>query len=348
MAIVKENTFESGWTAGTTITNTASGNSGGLAGDYLNSVFGSAGNTIQFGTTRMHGLQGCTMTLAGGNSTTLGWDDAAATNTTVAMRGYFRFTAFHTGNVFLMQARGAEGGGTGFSVRLTSTGIIQAYQGTAGVVLGLATKALLVNTWYRIEAKFSQSGVWGVRVYAGDSYNPYFSELEGSGATSGMAAGFTFLRYGVEGTAVTLNAYLDDIAYGTTWIGPVALEEAGPVSLLTQNTWTVSGSPSFVDAVSDDFDTTYMESPALTSTYVNMMVGMGQVGAGDISVSVRLSGDALPTASVSLRQGATTIASWIVNNVPASTTAYTFTLTSAQQALITNRADLRIVVGGII
>lgn len=349
MAIIRQNSFESGWANGTTITNQASGNSGGGAGDYFNSVFASAGNSIQFNATAAHGLQGARLLTAGGGSASLGYDDSTAVETTVHMRGYFRFAQFHTGNIFLMQARGAEGGGTGFSARLTSAGVLQAYQQSGGVVLGQGTKPLVVNTWYRIEAKFSRAGDWALRAYILDRTDPFFPELAGVGATSGMASGFTFLRWGIEGSALNITAYLDDVAYGSTWCGPVPSAYAAPLGVIS-GSWTVGGGgSSVIDALGDDLDATYAESPVLTSSYQSMRVYVGQLATGDLSVKVRMSGDNTPTARVQLYQGTSKlIATWTVPGIPSDPTDFEFALSPAQSAAVTNRADLQVIVGGIV
>lgn len=348
MAIIRQNSFESGWANGTAITNGTSGNSGAAAGDYFNAVFASASNSIQYHATAAHGLQSARLLTAGGGSATLGYDDSSAVETTVHMRGYFRFAQFHTGNIFILQARGAEGGGTGFSVRLTSAGVLQAYQQSGGVVLGQGTKPLLVNTWYRIEAMFTRTGTWALRAYILDNTDPFFPELSGVGATSGMASGFTFLRWGIEGTALNITAYLDDVAYGNTWCGPVPSSYAAPLGIIS-GTWTAGGSSSsIIDALGDDLDSTYAESPSLTSTYQSMRAYVGQLGSGDLSVKVRMSGDNNPTARVQLYQGASKlIATWTVPGIPSDPTDFEFALTPTQSAAVTNRADLQIIVGGI-
>lgn len=348
MAIIRQNSFESGWANGTAITNGSSGNSGAAAGDYFNAVFASAGNSIQFHATSAHGLQSARLLTAGGGSATIGYDDSSATQNVVHMRGYYRLAGFHTGNIFLMQARGAEGGGTGFSVRLTSAGVLQAYQQSGGVVLGQGTKPLVVNTWYRIEAKFSRTGDWALRAYVLDNTAPYFPELSGTGATSGMGAGFTFLRFGIEGTALNITAYLDDVAYGSTWCGPVPSTYVAPLGVVS-GSWVIGDSGgSLVDALGDSSDATYAESPTLTGSYQDMRVYLGQLATGDVSVKVRMSGDNSPTARVRLYQGASTlIASWTVPGIPSTPADFEFALTNLQAASITNRNDLQITVGAI-
>jgi len=348
MAIIRQNTFESGWANGTPLTNLASGNTGGPAGDYFNSVFASSGNSIQFSETKAHGTQGARLQAGGGGSATVGYDDSDATLSTVYMRGYFRLSAFHTGVMYLMQARGAEGGGTGFSVRVTQTGILQAYQASGGVILGQASKALQTNTWYRIEAKFGRTGAWALRAYVLDQMNPYIPELSGAGATSGMAAGFTFLRWGIEASGLSLTAYLDDVAYGNTWCGPVASPYAAPLDIVS-STWTVGGTASsIIDALGDDLDSSYAESPNLTSSYQSMRVYLSTLGAGDLSVRVRMSGDSTPDARIQLYQGSSKlIATWTVTNVPSMPTDFEFALTTAQAEAVTDRSDLQLVVGGI-
>lgn len=348
MTITRSNSFESGLAAGTAVTNAAGGNSGGAAGNYLNAAFASAGNSIQYHATAMHGGLSARMLAEGGGSTSLGYDDVEATAQVTAMRGYFRWSKLHTGNLVVMQTRGIEAGNTGFFISLTPEGILRVMQGTGTVVLAVLPRAISLNVWYRLEFRVSRSGDWAFRLYRGDSYVLEEQELSGTDATSGMAGGFTFWRWAMDGSAVNATQYVDDIAYGDDWIGPVVTGEARPVAIVNAVGWVPTGSQSLAGALSDDSDATLAESPGLTAAYQPMVARIGELSLGDITVRVRLAGDGLPTARVRLMQGTTVISTWSIANVPAAATSYALNVTPAEAAKVTDRAALRVEVAGIL
>lgn len=347
--IQKQNTFDGGVAAGVAITNGAAGNSGGTAGDYFNAVFASAGNSITY-QPALRGM-GARFLSAGGGSASLGWDDAAGTGTALYLRAYINVKKLHTANMTLINARGAEGGSTGYAVRITAAGILQFIQSSGTVILAQAPAALATNAWYRVETYMNTNGAWGLRVLQGDTFAPAFPEMGGTGATSGMAGtvGFTFIRFGIDGTAVNAEMLLDDVAQGTDWIGPSAGQLQGPVSIDSMsNGWAPIGSTSLVEAMADDDNATYAQSPALTSAYLPIKIRIGEVGIGDITVRVRLGGDALPDARVRLMQGTTVIATWTTLNLPAAGADYEYSLTSAQANTVTDRTNLFVEIGGIL
>lgn len=353
MAFIRQNSFDSIWANGTPITPQSSGNSGGPAGDSFNALFAAGDNSIQFWSTlTMHGNQCARIVGAGGTSATLGYDDRVdrewGVSDTIYTRGYFRFTGFHTGTLFLQHARQDSINASGYSVRLTSDGYLQMYQRNGANVLGQMLNPISLNTWYRIEAMFTKAGAWALRCYAGDSYIPSSPAISGTGVSTAMVNGFEFIRWGIESTtALTLTCYLDDVAYATDWIGPLATGNASPVSV-TSNAygWASSSGSSLVDAVGDATDTTFAESPETTTTYLPIRYKVGAVDVGDIAVVVRLAGDATPTARIRLYQGGGLIATW-TQNLSLVPTDYRYVLTLAQQNTVTDRNDLYLEVAGI-
>lgn len=350
MTITRSNSFESGLGAGTAITNAAGGNSGGAAGDFLNAVFASAGNSITYSATAMHGTRSAQLLSAGGGSASIGydWKEGQPTYSTTAMRAYYRFSSLHAGNTVIMQTRGVEAGSTGFFVRYNAEGKVQVLQSSGNVILATSTVALSLNIWYRMEFRVTTAGEWALRVYQGDTYVMPFPELSGDGAVSGMPSNeFTFWRWAQDGSAVNATTFVDDVAYADDWIGPVAGTEARPVSL-TGAGWLPMGSVGAVVAVSDNTELTYLESPNLTTSYQPANIRIAELGPGDVSVRVKLSGDTGPTARIRLLQGAAVVATWTAASVPATPTDYIFNVSVADSAKITNRADLRVEVGGIL
>lgn len=348
MAIVRSNSFESGLAPGTTITNAAGGNSGSTAGNYLNAAFASANNTIQYHGTAMHGSLAARMQAAGGGSVSLGYDDVESTLQTTAMRGYFRWESLHTGNVVIMQTRGAEAGNTGFYARITPDRILQVVQSSGTIILAATSTPIVLNTWYRLEMRVTRTGTWALRVYRGDSYTLHTPEISGSGADTGMAGPFIFWRWAMDGSAVNATQYVDDVAYGDDWIGAVASGEGRPIALVSGPGWVPQGTTSLIGALSDDSDTTLAESPGLTSAYQPVNVRIGELTLGDIMVRIRLSGDNRPTARVRLMQNTTVISTWTISQVPTSATEYNLSVSAVEAARITDRAELRVEVAGVL
>lgn len=345
MSITKANTLESGLAAGTTITaaNTATG------GNAFTAVTVSASMSATYIVAPIRDGQCARMLGAGGTAAYLEWTETTAAQSAVYLRAYIQVRKFHTGNVTLITARGAETAG-GYILRMSSTGVLQLVQNTATqVVLTTGATPLALNTWYRIELYVDKTGAWGLRVNLGETYNPLFSELGGSGAAPGMAGLFTVLRVGTEGAALTSEVYVDDVAYGNDWVGPLSSNISSAVAVSAVDAgWTPVGSNSLVEAVADDNVASYAQSPGLTSAYQPIKFRLGELKAGDMSVRVRLGGDALPDARVRLMQGTTVIATWTTLNLPAAGADYEYTLTAAQASTITDRTNLHLEIAGVL
>lgn len=110
--------------------------------------------------------------------------------------------------------------------------------------------------------------------------------------------------------------------------------------------WTAVGAASIPAAVNDALDTTYAQSPSLTTTYQPIKMKLGTLGAGDLAVKVRLSGDNSGGARVRLMQGTSVIATWTITALPATATEYSFSLTTAQAATVTDRTNLSLEIAG--
>lgn len=348
-----KNSFESG-AAGVAITAGQSGNSA-APGEYLGSALAVGANTLTYSQTCMHGSLAARLKGSGGAQVHLGYDDPTTPMTTTAMRGYFRWEAFPTSSgagATIMWARGVESGNTGYLVRTTTTNALQLVQPAAASAQQLlgTTAPLSLNTWYRIEVRFTRTGEWGLRLYKGDSYVLEGAEMAGTGGTSGTAAGFTQWRWSMDSaTAVTGTQYVDDIAYGDDWIGPAASPESRPVAMGSASGWTAKGNATLQVALSDGSDTTYAESPGLTSVYQPAAARLGIIEDGDLVVRARLSGDNKPKAMVRLLQGTSVVvATWTVTDVPATATDYTFSLDAFQAAKITDRSNLWVDVAGVV
>lgn len=125
----------------------------------------------------------------------------------------------------------------------------------------------------------------------------------------------------------------------STQISTVASVESGAG-------WTAVGAGSIPVAVNDALDTTYAQSPALTNTYQPIKMKLSTLGPGDLSILVRLGGDNSAAVRVRMMQGTSVIATWTIATVSAVAADYTFALTTAQAATITDRSNLSLEIAG--
>jgi hypothetical protein len=169
----------------------------------------------------------CSVTLTGSVGTTgeyASWTNVVAPTAPLFVRAYIKMTALPSGDNgtvrFLRFATGAQIGGY--------VAINDATPGPQGTValedgntahLGVSATALAVNTWYRIEVEFDNvTQSMTARLYVGDS-TTLLEQWSGPGAT------FTNTDFGIGQQYDALNDnggnfFIDDVAYGTNWLGP--------------------------------------------------------------------------------------------------------------------------------
>jgi len=348
MTVTKTNTFETGLADATTLTQGGGGNSGGTAGDYFDSIFVGAGCTLTASTTTpMHGALNARLALTASGGGNYGWNPA--TPTSVFIRGYFRLSALPGSVSYLVTARDSATSASGFNVRISTAGALSVYNRTAAATLATLASNISTNTWYRLEAMFTAAGAWELRVYVGDSTTLFAAPLSGTGVTTTLSS-FNMLRFGMEGTSLTLDCRWDDVVYGTDWIGPVAATIARPMDLVSNPGAFTTASSTLYNALGDADNGTYTESPDLTSTAVAHRVRLSPLASGVVSLTVRLAASAASpavNAVVKLYQGATLIATW-TQAVTTTATDYTLSLTGGELAAITDRTDLRVDVAGVL
>lgn len=169
----------------------------------------------------------CSVTLTGAVGTTgryATWANVVAPTAPLFVRAYILMTQLPSGAAgsvrFLRFSTGTQVGGY--------VAINDATPGPQGTValedgntahLGVSTTVLAVNTWYRVEVEFDNTtqAMTG-RIYVGNSTTP-LEQWSGPGAT------FTNTDVGIgqQYDATTNeggNFFIDDVAYGTNWLGP--------------------------------------------------------------------------------------------------------------------------------
>lgn len=169
----------------------------------------------------------CSVTLTGAVGTTgryATWTNVVAPTAPLFVRAYIRMSQLPSGDAgsvrFLRFSTGTQVGGY-VAINDTSPGP----QGTVALEdantahLGVSATALSVNTWYRIEVEFDNvTQAMTGRIYLGDS-TTLLEQWSGPGAT------FTNTDVGIgqqydATTNENGNFFIDDVAYGTNWLGP--------------------------------------------------------------------------------------------------------------------------------
>ncbi len=239
-AVVKANTFE-GCTAGQPVTASSSA----AGGDPFTSVNPGA---LQYSTAQaVHGK--CSVDLTGTVSTDgkyAVWSGATTPDKPVFVRSYIYMNELpsgDTGTVRFLRFSGAGGVGGYVAVNDVNPGP----QGTVALEnattthLSVSKTALQIHTWYRIEVKYDNAlQSITTRLYAGDS--PTLIEQF---SASGASAPVTDVGFGQEYDAPTNNGgnfFIDDVAYGTDWLGPAVPAVSAPtVSAVSPNTGPAAG-----------------------------------------------------------------------------------------------------------
>ena len=350
--ITAQNTLETGLANGTAMTAGPGGNTGGAAGTYFPNVFASSNAAMQYSSALAYGgTLSANAHLAGGTGATFGWRPSGSP-AELYFRCYVRFSAFHSGTVFVVDARDNATTASGFSMRLSSTGLFSVYKRSAtSATLATVADAIATDTWYRLEGRVTVNGTYELRIYPGESLVLYTPAISGTGVGTALTF-YDYLNFGVQPTSgtATLDAYFDNVAYSTVgWIGPAAASPARPLTTVADGSFTCTGKPNLHEATSDASDATYARSPLLSGTPSVASVRLSELGAVNIKFQAKLRATTSPgvNVTVTLYEGASLIASRTVTDLPATATQYQWALTSGEEAAINNRDDLRIEVSGV-
>lgn len=334
-----------GGTNGTTIT---LGNSGGASGngwDYLDVT-----GLLQFSNNgAMHGSH-CIHAQGNGGKALFSWNSASvAASKKQTFRTYLKIASLPSAELQIITPRNATtyiGG-----VNMTTAGKLKATQ-LGGAGLFTTANALALNTWYRIECSYevgttASNGVIRFAYFLGNGATPVETQFTTTTADLGTA-NIEIWQMGKLSTSGSWDAYWDSIEVSTTssaLMGPFnqPLSSLRPSDTLQYSgDWTYTGN-SWEAAVADESDTTYAQSAENPNTDYIVFGPNGTLAAGTPVVKARLAMSAATPAlkaKISLYQGSTEVASTTVN-LSTTPTDYTLSLTSAQAASITSRADLR-------
>jgi hypothetical protein len=266
-----------------------------------------------------------------------------------ATRFYFRLDSLPNATTILLRYRNAAALTVG-NILISSTNVIFAQDSANAVVTGGGgTVALTANTIYRMESSVKVStGEIEWKLFAGDSTTVLDTKY-----VAGQALGIdqvTKLRWGRAAGSSWIGAIdYDSIAaeeLATGYIGPIssASTTVRPTNVVSNvGAFTnVGAASSLFASLADELDTTYIQSPANPSA-TDIVFGLPELSAGNPTIRLRHNVDAASpaiSATYSLMQGATVISTRTVTPLPTVITDYSWTATSGETALITDRTQL--------
>lgn len=221
MAILKQNSAEGGTLSATVTT----GNSGGTSGDPFNSVTISGGGLLTYESTgAAHGSRSLFVnTNSGANTVYTSWTGIGRTS--VSWRGYiYRATLPGTSLFFITGLQ--TGGSASFRARITTTGTVE-LQDSANSAVYISVGTIATSASNRIEIDIdTATGAWAIRVYTGGNADGTTPDFSSSGSGASFGASIDTLRMGNTASNNSGSTYFDDLAYGTSPIGPYAANVA--------------------------------------------------------------------------------------------------------------------------
>lgn len=260
-----------------------------------------------------------------------------APNYQVSFAFNFRYTVLPSAQRILASLRHATG--IAWRLQLRQDGTLQT-DGAAvagDTAVGITT---VPNTWYRIEALIDViAGTGKVRVYKGNALT-LLAELNQESMNLGAAQIETADVFGNRSMTTDIDdVRLDDGS--TSWLGPArpTLEPSSTVRPwdMVDNSggYSAVGTSSFVTAVADESDSTYVES---INSPVNtpIIYALNPLTLGPVTVRLRhnaTSASPTITRTIRLMQGSTLIAQR-ATTLPTTITDYSFTTTTSETNLL--------------
>ena len=202
------NTFETGLTPGTVITGANSGNGDAGTGFGSNWYMASGATPTYADDHVMRGDLSGKLTLVSSAGGSLGFNTESSPGHWT--RGYFRFSALPSGHATVHTVRDGAVAASGFWVRLQTSGVLQILDRTT--FTGVATSPVLSpGVWYRLETHFRVNGAWEYWLYEDDSETALATSSGTIASTSGTK--FDFCRWGAEGSGLSMDLWMDDLAW---------------------------------------------------------------------------------------------------------------------------------------
>lgn len=346
MTYTTQNNFEGG-TNGSAITLSGSG---GASGDQFTASSAPTGSSLTYSAAAAaHGSLGMEVkTTASGVAVHVESTVVAANR--YAARFAFKLSAQPNVQSEILRFRSSAATPTTVCpVTITANNFLN-FQNAIGTSLdAIGSYALQAGITYRPEVAVDvAAGFAEWKLFAGDSTTLLDTRTVTADFGSTTIGKIRFGR--VSGSSFIGSMYYDDLIMqdlAAGFPGPVSnpVATVRPNSLVTNSGGftIVGGVASLYAALADELDTTYALSPASPSGS-SFTVGLGELTSGIPTVTVRHDRDASSPSMVRLYevlQGTTVVSSQTVA-LPDSITDFSWLLTSAEDALITDRKLLRL------
>lgn len=345
---VLENTLEAGVANGTAMTNANS--------DISGDPFAVVGSVLFSSAYKMHGALGAnTESVAAAKN--FGWTWTA--DGKLALRFYLQIHAAPT----VTKAAAAISNSAGFiaGVNVRNDRRLNFAAGGSGINVGasfqVSNTILALDTWYRIEIVMSagasiSTGEMSVRLFPGDSATALESYTR-TDLNLGTT-GFTGVKFGQMDSSGNSSFQFDSIKAvtgGTTFPGPFtpATGTVYPIAEVANDGFTEFGAAGGrLAALSDSDSSTGIRSvdDPTNDWYVVQLAALTSGLFPQTTVDLSSpAGDGNIEAVIQIRQGPTTvIAERTVAQVTTYVDPYTFTMTNAEKAAITDYANLHVAV----
>jgi hypothetical protein len=347
--VAYNNSFE----GGTDGVDVSSGNSGGPSGDAFSGVSVGVGGTMTYSlAAAMHGAVGVAMTTTASTVAMFG-EFTVTPSDRYTWRAYLRFSGLPNVNTLLGRFRDNQAAiSTVASILINQNNTIGIMNNAGAQIAALnGTVAILANSVYRLEVGINAvTGACEWKLFTGDST----TVLDQATATAQAFGGFQIgkVRFGrVVGSGFIGTIHYDDIQLqnlATGLPGPIsnAQSTVRPNGVVTNpGVFTNQGGAASLEAaLSDELDTTFVQSPA-NPAGASMTVSLPELATGTVTLNVKHKADtASPAISrvYALLQGTTVINTRTVNPLPTVTTAFSWSTSAAETSAITDRTQLRV------
>lgn len=338
-----------GGTDGTAIT---VGNSGGTSGTAFSLVSLAGAATATYSSVgATHGALGYRLQSFGGAS------DKIYLRTDVAGTGQFSGRLYFTLNALPAQAQNVFRL-TDATLNLMSVGLLSGNTmrviDAAGATLGTYATALTAGTIYRLEFNWKKGtgttdGQIAAKLFLGEATTPVYSY-----SATNVNAGTTnpvcwYLGAGIVANVIDMT--VDTTLYDDgqqVFLGPAVSTPTSavvPSSVVSGTGWTAVGASDIPTALADGLDTTYALSPDSPASSTLIVQSSGNLAAGNVVVTPRMSKrdtSSTATAVVTLLDASgTAVAAAQTYTLTTTPTSYPYSLTSAENTALTNRASLQ-------
>lgn len=336
-------------------TNVTTANSGGASGQSFSLVSITGTPTITYSATgKAHGALGYRVQNPGAAT------DRCYMRLTLPApvdffsdRTYFTLNTVPTVAVNFMVFIGSDGSASQLSLGMLSNGTMRVSNAT-GATLGSFATALTAGTLYRVETQARKGtttadGQVAVQLFAGDGTTPLWTYNAANVNTGTLQWGYKYLSGNTASTPLDIT--FDDVLFDDatqTPVGPVVAAPTAsvvPTSVVSATGWSVVGAADIPTALADASDATYAVSPDSPAAATMIVVTNQNLNTGTIINTPRMcKRDTSTTATVKvtlLNSAGTAAAAEQTYTLTTAWADYPYSLTTAENSALTNRAGLQ-------